>query len=98
MFILCVHLIVKLTYFYLNHLQKIKLTFSFSVPPQRPRIEYNASQVLPGHNLTALHGEVAVIKCISHYGNPPPVLKWFLGKIFLLQRNFKKFQIQSFIL
>lgn len=50
------------------------------MPPQSPRIEYNASQVLPGHNLTALHGEVAVIKCVSHYGNPPPILKWFLGK------------------
>lgn len=50
------------------------------MPPQSPRIEYNGSQVLPGHNLTALHGEVAVIKCVSHYGNPPPILKWFLGK------------------
>ncbi|XP_015833193.1 irregular chiasm C-roughest protein isoform X3 [Tribolium castaneum] len=50
------------------------------VPPQRPRIEYNGTQVLPGHNLTALHGEVAVIKCVSHYGNPPPVLKWFLDQ------------------
>ncbi|XP_063911069.1 hemicentin-1 isoform X2 [Zophobas morio] len=50
------------------------------VPPQRPRIEYNGTQVLPGHNLTSLHGEVAVIKCVSHYGNPPPVLKWFLDQ------------------
>ncbi|XP_074038362.1 kin of IRRE-like protein 1 isoform X2 [Leptinotarsa decemlineata] len=50
------------------------------VPPQRPRIEYNGTQVLPGHNLTTLHGEVAVIKCVSHYGNPPPVLKWFLDQ------------------
>ncbi|KAF5289667.1 hypothetical protein FQR65_LT11784 [Abscondita terminalis] len=50
------------------------------ISPQRPRIEYNASQVLPGHNLTALHGEVATIKCVSHYGNPPPVLKWFLDQ------------------
>ncbi|VEN47342.1 unnamed protein product, partial [Callosobruchus maculatus] len=48
------------------------------VPPQRPRIEYNGTQVLPGHNLTTLHGEVAVIKCVSHYGNPPPILKWFM--------------------
>ncbi|KAG5889614.1 hypothetical protein JTB14_002004 [Gonioctena quinquepunctata] len=48
------------------------------VPPQRPRIEYNGTQVLPGHNLTTLHGEVTVMKCLSHYGNPPPVLKWFL--------------------
>ncbi|KAL3285009.1 hypothetical protein HHI36_019138 [Cryptolaemus montrouzieri] len=54
--------------------------FFFSVPPQRPRIEFNGTQVLPGHNLTALHGEVAVIKCVSHYGNPPPVLKWFLDQ------------------
>lgn len=50
------------------------------VPPQRPRIEFNGTQVLPGHNLTTLHGEVAVIKCVSHYGNPPPVLKWFMDQ------------------
>lgn len=37
--------------------------------------------MLPGHNLTALHGELAVIKCVSHFGNPPPILKWFLGKL-----------------
>lgn len=54
--------------------------FSLSVPPQQPRIEYNASQVLPGHNLTALHGDVATVKCVAHYGNPPAILKWFLGK------------------
>ncbi|XP_049818433.1 irregular chiasm C-roughest protein isoform X2 [Aethina tumida] len=50
------------------------------VPPQRPRIEFNGTQVHPGHNLTTLHGEVAVVKCVSHYGNPPPVLKWFLDQ------------------
>lgn len=54
--------------------------FYFSVPPQRPRIEFNGTQVLPGHNLTTFHGELAVIKCVSHYGNPPPILKWFLGE------------------
>ncbi|XP_060519861.1 irregular chiasm C-roughest protein isoform X2 [Cylas formicarius] len=50
------------------------------VPPQRPRIEFNGTQILPGHNLTTLHGEVAIIKCVSHYGNPPPILKWFLDQ------------------
>ncbi|KAL1517904.1 hypothetical protein ABEB36_001607 [Hypothenemus hampei] len=50
------------------------------VPPQRPRIEFNGTQILPGHNLTTLHGEVAAIKCVSHYGNPSPILKWFLDQ------------------
>ncbi|XP_071051965.1 kin of IRRE-like protein 2 isoform X3 [Onthophagus taurus] len=51
------------------------------VAPQKPKIEYNQSQVLPGHNLTAIHGEVAIVKCLSRYGNPPPVLKWFLDQM-----------------
>lgn len=72
------------------------------VAPQTPRIEYNGSQVLPGHNLTALHGIVAVIKCVSHYGNPPPVLKWFLGKFFFyqpLENIFKrKVSLKAFVL
>lgn len=51
-----------------------------SVPPQQPRIEFNGSQVLPGHNLTALHGDIATVKCVARYGNPPALIKWFLGK------------------
>ncbi|XP_069682757.1 irregular chiasm C-roughest protein isoform X1 [Periplaneta americana] len=50
------------------------------VAPQRPRIEYNTSQVLPGHNVTAQAGERATVKCVSRYGNPPARLKWFLGE------------------
>ncbi|GLV42586.1 uncharacterized protein CBL_03325 [Carabus blaptoides fortunei] len=50
------------------------------VPPQQPRIEYNGSQVLPGHNLTSLHGDMATIKCVARYGNPPAVIKWFLDQ------------------
>jgi hypothetical protein len=52
----------------------------FAVPPQRPRVEYNTSQVLPGHNVTAQAGERAIVKCVSRYGNPPARLKWLLGK------------------
>ncbi|XP_063236111.1 cell adhesion molecule 3-like [Bacillus rossius redtenbacheri] len=48
------------------------------VAPQRPRIEYNSSQVLPEHNVTGRAGETAAIKCVSRYGNPPARLKWFL--------------------
>lgn len=51
-----------------------------SVAPQRPRVEYNTSQVLPGHNVTAQAGERATVKCVSRYGNPPARLKWLLGK------------------
>jgi hypothetical protein len=48
--------------------------------PQRPRVEYNTSQVLPGHNVTGQAGERATVKCVSRYGNPPAKLKWLLGK------------------
>ncbi|XP_045463992.1 hemicentin-2 isoform X2 [Harmonia axyridis] len=61
-------------------LTSLPARFVVRVPPQRPRIEFNGSQVLPGHNLTALHGEVVTTICRSHYGNPPPVLKWFLNQ------------------
>lgn len=54
-----------------------------SVAPQRPRVEYNTSQVLPGHNVTAQAGERATVKCVSRYGNPPARLKWLLGKLAL---------------
>ncbi|XP_063240065.1 hemicentin-2 [Bacillus rossius redtenbacheri] len=49
------------------------------VAPQRPRIEYNASQILPDHNVTARVGDRSKVKCVSRYGNPPARLKWFLG-------------------
>ncbi|KAH8292457.1 hypothetical protein KR054_010297, partial [Drosophila jambulina] len=49
------------------------------VAPQRPRIEYEAVHVPPGHNITADAGAVATVKCVSHYGNPPATLKWYLG-------------------
>jgi hypothetical protein len=36
--------------------------------------------VPPGHNITVDSGAMATVKCVSHYGNPPASLKWFLGK------------------
>ncbi|CAD7092261.1 unnamed protein product [Hermetia illucens] len=49
------------------------------VTPQRPRLEHEGVHVPPGHNVTVDSGGVATVKCISHYGNPPATLKWFLG-------------------
>ncbi|XP_068084854.1 synaptogenesis protein syg-1 [Anabrus simplex] len=49
------------------------------VAPLSPRVEYNSSQVLPGHNLTVPVGEKATIRCISRLGNPPAKIKWFIG-------------------
>ncbi|XP_059482578.1 hemicentin-1 isoform X4 [Neocloeon triangulifer] len=49
------------------------------VAPQRPRIEYNATQMAPGQNVSAKSGERASLRCISRYGNPPAKLKWKLG-------------------
>jgi hypothetical protein len=50
-----------------------------TVAPQRPRLEHEGTHVPPGHNVTVDSGAVATVKCVSHYGNPPAVLKWFLG-------------------
>ncbi|XP_067635504.1 uncharacterized protein [Eurosta solidaginis] len=49
------------------------------VAPQRPRLEYEGAHVPPGHNITIDSGALATVKCISHYGNPPATLKWYLG-------------------
>ncbi|KXJ84278.1 hypothetical protein RP20_CCG014296 [Aedes albopictus] len=49
------------------------------VPPQRPRLEHEGVHVPPGHNVTVDSGAMATVKCVSHYGNPPAQLKWFLG-------------------
>ncbi|XP_071440087.1 kin of IRRE-like protein 2, partial [Hetaerina americana] len=60
------------------------------VAPQRPRLEFNGSNVgggeapgpsepgSPPANVTATSGEKGSLACISRFGNPPPVLKWFI--------------------
>lgn len=50
------------------------------VPPQRPRLEYETVTVLPGHNITVNSGSAAIVKCVSQYGNPPALIKWFLDE------------------
>ncbi|XP_024082011.1 hemicentin-2 [Cimex lectularius] len=57
--------------------------------PQRPRIEYKSTQVLPGNNVTARAGEKTTVKCISRYGNPPAKIKWFLGETELIGNHTK---------
>lgn len=52
------------------------------VAPQRPRLEHEGVHIPPGHNVTVDTKAVATVKCVSHYGNPPALLKWFLGKYF----------------
>ncbi|XP_069965053.1 uncharacterized protein [Bactrocera oleae] len=49
------------------------------VVPQRPRLEYEGAHVPPGHNITIDSGALATVKCVSHYGNPPATLNWYLG-------------------
>ncbi|KAL1457424.1 hypothetical protein WDU94_007658 [Cyamophila willieti] len=57
----------------------VDVRLDITLEPQAPRIEYKASAVLPGHNVTVKAGEKASVKCVSRYGNPPAKLKWFLG-------------------
>lgn len=56
--------------------------FLVPVAPQRPRLEHDGAHVPPGHNVTVDSSATATVKCVSHYGNPPAMLKWFLGKFF----------------
>ncbi|XP_046434490.1 kin of IRRE-like protein 2 isoform X1 [Neodiprion fabricii] len=50
------------------------------VSPKRPDIEYGQITILPGSNVTARAGEVAHLSCASRYGNPPALLRWYLGE------------------
>ncbi|XP_012277027.1 hemicentin-2 [Orussus abietinus] len=50
------------------------------VSPQRPQIEYAGALILPGSNVTARAGEIAMLTCTARYGNPPPLIKWYLGE------------------
>ncbi|KAG5681586.1 hypothetical protein PVAND_011002 [Polypedilum vanderplanki] len=49
------------------------------VAPQKPKLEHEGQHILPGNNVTVDSGATATVKCVSHYGNPPAVLKWMLG-------------------
>ncbi|XP_063709478.1 hemicentin-2 isoform X2 [Culicoides brevitarsis] len=49
------------------------------VAPQRPRLEQEGIHIPPGHNVTVDSGATTTVKCVSHYGNPPATLRWYLG-------------------
>ncbi|XP_063980627.1 nephrin-like isoform X1 [Diachasmimorpha longicaudata] len=49
------------------------------VSPHRPQIEYAGAVILPGGNVTARAGETATLTCTARYGNPPPLIKWYLS-------------------
>ncbi|XP_015594587.1 hemicentin-1 [Cephus cinctus] len=47
------------------------------VKPRQPRIEYGG--VVLTNSLTLREGQEAVLSCVSRYGNPPALIKWFIG-------------------
>jgi len=49
------------------------------VQPKEPSLVFEGHEILPGHNITVDDGGAATVKCFSHNGNPPAVLKWMLG-------------------
>lgn len=55
------------------------MNFLLAVAPQKPKLEHEGQHILPGNNITVDSGATATVKCVSHYGNPPAILKWFLG-------------------
>ncbi|CAL7946544.1 unnamed protein product [Xylocopa violacea] len=50
------------------------------VSPQRPQIEYADRLIPPGSNVTARAGEIATLTCRARYGNPSPLIKWYVGE------------------
>lgn len=56
----------------------IRANFLIPVSPQRPQIEYADRLILPGSNVTARAGEIATLTCRARYGNPSPLIKWFV--------------------
>lgn len=55
------------------------ILFIFTVAPQKPKLEFEGQNVMPGNNITVDNGATATVKCVSHYGNPPATLRWYLG-------------------
>jgi len=64
----------------------IRANFLIAVSPQRPQIEYADRLILPGSNVTARAGEIATLTCRARYGNPSPLIKWFV----IVARRFRR--------
>ncbi|KAJ8679689.1 hypothetical protein QAD02_015476 [Eretmocerus hayati] len=47
------------------------------VKPRKPQLEYAGALLTTG--LTLREGQEAAISCVSRYGNPPALIKWFIG-------------------
>lgn len=60
-----------------EYFQEILIFYSvqLTVAPQKPKLEHEGTHILPGNNVTVDSGATATVKCVSHYGNPPAVLR-----------------------
>ncbi|XP_058796810.1 hemicentin-2 isoform X2 [Phymastichus coffea] len=47
------------------------------VKPRKPQLEYAGALLTTA--LTLREGQEAMISCVSRYGNPPALIKWFIG-------------------
>ncbi|XP_066590101.1 irregular chiasm C-roughest protein-like [Prorops nasuta] len=47
------------------------------VKPRKPRLEFGGT--ILNSALTLREGQEVTISCVSRYGNPPAVIKWFIG-------------------
>ncbi|XP_017893195.1 hemicentin-1-like [Ceratina calcarata] len=47
------------------------------VKPRNPRLEYGGTILNTG--LTLREGQEVTISCVSRYGNPPALIKWYIG-------------------
>ena len=48
--------------------------------PQAPQIEHRSNTIGSGKNLTVRVGEQVDVQCRARYGNPPAIIKWFIGE------------------
>ncbi|XP_076645064.1 synaptogenesis protein syg-1 [Halictus rubicundus] len=47
------------------------------VKPRKPRLEYGGT--ILDNALTLREGQEVTISCVSRYGNPPALIKWYIG-------------------
>lgn len=47
------------------------------VKPRKPRLDYGGT--ILSDSLTLREGQEVTISCVARYGNPPAIIKWFIG-------------------
>lgn len=62
--------------FYLYYIFILLSSVWISVKPRKPRLEYGGT--ILNSALTLREGQEVTISCVSRYGNPPALIKWWV--------------------